>query len=499
MSSSEVGPTSNARPWMALTSAGAAASASRLLTWGADSGLRGGGGRAAGGDGSDAGAALGLGATVAIGIGGMVGGGIFAVLGLAAELARGATPIAFLLAGLVALATAYAYSKLSVAFPSRGGTVEFLTRAFGTGLGPGTLNVLLWVGYIVMLSLYAFAFGSYGATFLPAAWQGVAGHVLSTLAVLGFTALNIAGSSAVGRAEVWIVGTKLAVLGLFVVAGAATADPTRLAPSEWGAPLGLFAGGMVIFLAYEGFELIANAAEDVRDPKRTLPRAYHLAVGSVIVLYVAIAYVAIGNLGVDELVGSEDFALAAAARPFLGQAGFALIAFAALLSTGSAINATLYGGSRVSYMIAKEGELPEQFEHRVWSRPVEGLLITAAATVVVVNLLDLTSISTMGSAGFLLVFAAVNLAAFRLRAEAGARGWVCLVAAGLCLVALGALLVQVAQQEPERGLVLAALVGASFAVEWAYRSKTGRSLASTFMRGGRAGARAVRSLEPGGR
>ncbi len=416
----------------------------------------------------------------------MVGGGIFAVLGLAAELARGATPIAFLLAGVVALATAYSYSKLSVAFPSRGGTVEFLSRAFGTGILPGTLNVLLWVGYIVMLSLYAFAFGSYGATFLPAEWQTVGKHALATTAVLGFTALNVAGSSAVGRAEVYIVGTKLAVLSLFVVAGAWTADPARLAPSEWGAPLGLFAGGMVIFLAYEGFELIANAAEDVDRPERTLPRAYHIAVGSVILLYVAIAYVAIGNLGVDELVGSEDFALAAAARPFLGQAGFGLIAVAALLSTGSAINATLYGGSRVSYMIAKEGELPEQFEHRVWSRPVEGLLITAALTAVIVNTLDLTSISTMGSAGFLVVFAAVNLSAYKLRAQVHARGWLCLAAAALCSVALGALLLQVAQQDPERGLMLAALLGAAFLIEWAYRSRTGRALASTFVRGARA-------------
>ena len=110
---------------------------------------------------------IGLWGAVAIGVGGMVGGGIFAVLGLAVQLAHGGTPVAFALAGVVALLTAYSYARLSVAYPSRGGTVAFLDRAFGSGMFTGSLNVLLWLSYVVMLSLYAFAFGSYGATFLP--------------------------------------------------------------------------------------------------------------------------------------------------------------------------------------------------------------------------------------------------------------------------------------------------------------------------------------------
>ena len=105
---------------------------------------------------------LGLAAVVAIGVGGMVGGGIFAVLGLAVQLAHGGTAVAFALAGVVALLTTYSYAKLSVAYPSRGGTVTFLDRAFGAGMLTGSLNVLLWLSYVVMLSLYAVAFGGYG-------------------------------------------------------------------------------------------------------------------------------------------------------------------------------------------------------------------------------------------------------------------------------------------------------------------------------------------------
>lgn len=98
----------------------------------------------------------------AIGVGGMVGGGIFAVLGLSVDLTHGGAPAAFLIAGIVALVTSYSYARLSVAFPSQGGTVAFLDRAFGPGLLTGSMNILLWISYIVMLSLYAYAFGSYG-------------------------------------------------------------------------------------------------------------------------------------------------------------------------------------------------------------------------------------------------------------------------------------------------------------------------------------------------
>ncbi|MGV2830429.1 hypothetical protein [Myxosarcina sp. GI1(2024)] len=111
---------------------------------------------------------IGLLSVVAIGVGGMVGGGIFAVLGLSVQLARGGAPVAFFIAGIVALLTAYA--RLSVTFPSRGGTVTFLNKAFGTGAITGSLNILLLLSYVVMLSLYAAAFGSYGASFLPPGW-----------------------------------------------------------------------------------------------------------------------------------------------------------------------------------------------------------------------------------------------------------------------------------------------------------------------------------------
>ncbi len=412
---------------------------------------------------------LGFWAVAAIGVGGMVGGGIFAVLGLAVQLARGGAPVAFLVAGIVALLTSYAYARLSVAIPSRGGTVEFLNRAFGNGLFSGSLNVLLALSYVVMLSLYAHAFGSYAASFLPAAWRALGGHAAITLAVLVLTGLNFVGAGAVGEAEEWIVGLKIAILLVFVVLGSRSLDATALAPSAWASLGPLVAGGMIIFLAYEGFELIANAAEDVVAPARTLPRAFYASVAFVIVLYTAVAAVTVGNLSVGAIVAARDYALAEAARPFLGSGGFALIAIAAMLSTSSALNATLYGAARVSYIIARDGELPAFLEHKVWSRPVEGLLITAGLTLLTANLVDLSSIALIGSAGFLAAFAAVNAANVRLRAQTRSRGWVSALGCAACLAALAALIVERARTAPVQLLSLPAVAVLAVGIEAVFR------------------------------
>ncbi len=412
---------------------------------------------------------LGLLAVIAIGIGGMVGGGIFAVLGLAVQLARGGTPVAFALAGGVALLTTYSYAKLSVAYPSRGGTVTFLNRAFGAGMFTGSLNVLLWLTYVVMLSLYALAFGSYGATFLPVAWQTVGKHGLIGLCLITITALNLFSAGVIGRAENWIVGLKVAILLLFVCVGFADIKATQIAPASWSPPLQLAAGGMIIFLAYEGFELIANTAQDVRNVARTLPLAYYTAVGFVIALYVLVSLVTVGHLAVDKIVAAKDYALAEAARPFLGQSGFTLIAIAAMLSTASAINATLYGAARLSYCVARDGELPAELERKVWGKRIEGLLITSVLTLFVANAFDLTSISTVGSAGFLLIFAAVNIANARHAPNTKSHGWISAAGAVACLAALGALIWQTARTGPMKLLVLGAMVVLAVVVEGAFR------------------------------
>jgi hypothetical protein len=227
---------------------------------------------------------------------------------------------------------------------------------------------------------------------------------------------------------------------------------------------------MIIFVAYEGFELIANTGADIRKPERNLPLAFYISVGFVVLLYVAIAIVVVGNLPLGDIVNARDYALAEAAKPFLGQAGFTLIAVAALLSTFSAINATLYGSSRLCYTIAKEGELPAQLERQMWGAPAEGLVVTTVLALILANVADLSAISTLGSAGFLSVFAVVNAANYR---DEG--GWClgrALSALGVlaCTVAFGTMVWQSVGDNPSTAWVLAALFGGAGVLEVIYRT-----------------------------
>ncbi len=389
---------------------------------------------------------IGLIELIAIGVGGMVGGGIFAVLGLAVSLAQGGTPLAFLFAGILALLTSHSYVKMSIAFPDRGGTVNFINRGFGKSAFSGGINNLLWVSYIIMLSLYASAFGSYASNLIPIpAGVQLSFHLYATGIIVIATVINYFSVKIVGLIEDYAVVVKLIILLAFVVVGLYglknSSNIEQLYLSNWKKPISLLTGGMVIFVAYEGFELIANASPDVNNPKQNIPKAYYISVIFVILLYLVIAVVTIGSLPFQSIADAKDYALAEAARPLLGQLGFTLIGIAAMISTFSAINASLYGGSRVSYEIAEDDELPHEFTGKLWNHPV-GLIITSGLTLIVVNTVKLESISTAGSAGFILVFALVNLTSFRKAAEIKSNRFVSLSGFILGLISLAALLVQ---------------------------------------------------------
>ncbi|MCA9751630.1 MAG: amino acid permease, partial [Gemmatimonadetes bacterium] len=403
----------------------------------------------------------------------MVGGGIFAVLGTAVGLARGGTPIAFGIAGLLALLTSYSYAKLSVRYPNAGGTIVFLDRAFGIDLLTGSLNLALWLSYLVTIALYAAAFGSYALTFFPEpspVWR----HVLVSAAIVLPAAINVFNSDIVSESETVIVVLKLALLAVVIGAGAGSIDPSRLAPAAWAGPGQLVVAGMVIFVAYEGFELIANSAADVRHPTVTLPRAFFGCVAFVIVLYLLVAIVTVGSIDGETIARAKDYALAAAAKPALGQAGFVLVSVSALLATFSAVNATIYGNARLGFTLAKDGELPAELGRRVWNRPLGGVTLTAALSLLLANTVNLQSIAILGSASFLLLFAFVNAAGWKLAGEIRARRPICGIACLACFGALLALLAHTFRESPRDLLVFGGMLLGAVGFEWTYARVTGR-------------------------
>lgn len=424
-------------------------------------------------------ARLGTLSTLSIGIGGMVGGGIFAVTGLTVQVTRGAAPVAFLVAGVVALLTSYSYLRLTLRFPEEGGTVSFLNRAFGSGVLTGATNNLLLLSYVVLVSVYAYAFGSYGSSFLPEHQRGFWLHALISGVIVGLVVVNYFGARLVVRSENFFNSVKMILLVVFVAVGLATPmDWNRMSPQSYVTPMGLIAGSMLIFLNYEGFELIANASPDVRDRKRSLPVAYLGGVLVAMALYFLIVTVVVGHLGFAEIAAVSDYALSVAARDFMGRTGYVAIAVAALMATTSAINATFYGTGRLAYIIAKTGELPAELERTIRGQHFEGTLLTAALSLGIANWVPLESIATMGSAGFLLIFLAVNLANLRLARETGSRAWISGLGALATGTALVVLCVEVDENPATRNhlWILVGMIGLSLAIEWAYRAFTGREL-----------------------
>ncbi len=402
---------------------------------------------------------LGLIELISIGIGGMVGGGIFAVLGEAVSLAHGATALAFGVAGLVAILTAYSYAKLSVVYKSEGGTVTFIDKAFGDNILSGSINLMLWLSYLVTISLYATAFASYGETFFEHK-SLLLHHGLICFAIILPAIINLVSASFVGKSETVIVVIKVTLLIVVIVVGASYVNPHRLSPQNFGTPLSIVIAGMIIFVAYEGFELIANSAEDVKNPEINLPRAFYSSVLIVIILYVLISIITVGSVSEDKLMEAKDYALAIAAEPSMGHIGFILVSSAALLSTFSAINATIYGNARLGYIVAKDGKLPRALmdEHKESGVPFLGVLYTTILSLILANSIDLTEIAIIGSAGFLLIFFIVNISAYKLKKEINANKTILIISSIFSFLALLTLLIHTYNSNPKAIIIFSVFI-----------------------------------------
>jgi hypothetical protein len=241
----------------------------------------------------------------------------------------------------------------------------------------------------------------------------------------------------------------------------------RMSPAHWEAPLAIVTAGMVIFVAYEGFELIANAAEDIKEPEKNLPRAFFGSVVLVIILYILIAIITIGTVDEATLMKAKDYALAVAVKPALGHVGFVLVAIAALIATFSAINATIYGNSRLAYSLGIEGELP-MVDKKGVDNPKYGVVTTIILSLLMANLIDLTEIAIIGSASFLLVFSVTNLSALRLYKEIHGNRWFFLLAFISSSAALITLMVHTYHSNPNAVYIFVAFMVLSLLFELSY-------------------------------
>jgi amino acid transporter len=350
----------------------------------------------------------------AMGIGAMVGAGIFALLGQAALVAGGETYLAFLLGGVVAALSGYSYAKLATRYPDAGAITAYFDHAFETGHIAGTLSLIFLITLAATVAMVAKAFGAYAAPLVGGGTDIVWINGFASAIVILLTLLNIMGAGLVGKTELILVGIKLVILTTLMLAGGigmiGKPQVAHVAPGI----MGIVSSVGLTFFAYAGYGIIANAAGSVAHPERTIPRAIFLAIGVVVVLYVGLALVVLGSLSSSDIAQHANTAVADAAVPVLGHAGYVIVSAGALLATASAINAYVFSAMKTASALAQAGQLPQMFGRKVWRDGTSGLLLGIGGILLAVNVFNLDALAHIASATFLIIYLAVHVAHWRL-------------------------------------------------------------------------------------
>ncbi len=408
-----------------------------------------------------------------IGVGAMVGAGIFSLLGAAGEVAGAAVWLSFLIAGAIAMLQGYSFAKFGATYPSAGGMLEYVSRGFGEGHIAAITAWLVYSANAIVTAMVAVSFGSYASAMFTnesTSWA----KVFAVLVVIAMTAVNVIGSTVVARVQSLIVFVVVGILGFFAVVTIANMDPSLLAPSGYPGVREIVSSVALTFFAFLGFGVVTFTAKDLADPSRQLPRAMFLALGIATVVYVAIALGVFGTLSVQEVIASGPTAIAVAAKPTLGDAGYWLMSVTALFATAGATNAGLYPAPGLCEHLSSRGQFPPVMGGKVRDTASNGLLIAAVAIVVMVLFFDLSAIASIGSAVALMIFALVTAAHLRVWRETGARPWILVLALTVIVVTLLTFIFTTLIHEPASMVTLLAILAVSVGLDLGWTRRRDR-------------------------
>jgi amino acid transporter len=368
-------------------------------------------------------------------------------------------------------AAGYSFAKLGARYPSAGGLLEYVAKATGNGHFTGVTAWLTYSANAIVTAMVAVSFGSYAASTFAGENQAWI-KVFAALIIVVMTGVNIVGSRLVANAQTVIVYVVLGILSVFAVVTLVNITPSLLAPSKYPSFQDIISSVALTFFAFLGFGIITFTAKDLAKPSRQLPRAMYLALGIATVIYIAIALGVFGTLTVEKVISSGGTAIAVAAEPTLGRAGYWLMTVTALFATAGATNAGLYPAQGLSERLAETGQFPPLMARKLGGRASNGLLIQAAACLVmavVFKLDSIASIASIGSAVALVVFTMITAAHMRIRAETGAK----LPVLVLAVVAAGAVFVTFVFttliHEPASIVTLAGILVLSVALDYGWK------------------------------
>jgi basic amino acid/polyamine antiporter, APA family len=353
---------------------------------------------------------LGLLDAVGVGFGAIVGAGIFVVTGVAAGVAGPAFLVGLLIAAIAATCNALSSAQLAAEYPQSGGTYEYGYRV----LNP-------WAGFVagwMFLSSKIAAAGTVAlglAGYLDALIPGLHPRALAVGAILTFTVLNYFGVRRSSRANLAIVAVSLGALLVFVVGGIAAFDAANLRPFAPAGWRGAMEAAAILFFAYTGYARIATLAEEVHEPRRTIPRAIVITIAGAVLLYFAVAVVAVGAVGADALAATAaplHVAAQAFPVPWLATA----VAVGGVTAMLGVILSQLLGLSRMGFAMARRGDLPAWLEyvHPRYGVPGRAVLLIGAAAAIVAATGTLRGVASAASFTILLYYWIANLAALRM-------------------------------------------------------------------------------------
>jgi len=347
----------------------------------------------------------------AIGIGAIIGAGIFVVLGIAVGYAGPAVIVSMVIAGTVALFTALSFAELGSAIPKQGGTYEYAYEMVSPFAA--FISGCMWLfgqtmaGAAVSLGL---------ASYVVAIFPSLSLKIVAVSAALILTSLNLVGTKHSATVNNILVVVKILILCLFVGFGIFQVKSQNYSPFAPNGIVGILQGAGFIFFAYIGFGRIAALGEEVKNPKRTLPLAILFALAISVVVYVATGLVATGLQNYRILAGSGS-PLAEAARATGSSTLVATIALGAIIATVSVLLTNLIGLSRVSFAMARNGQLPKSLAsvHSKLGTPYVSILITGALMAILVSVADLRETAAITSFSLLSTHIILHVSAIRLR------------------------------------------------------------------------------------
>jgi amino acid transporter len=402
---------------------------------------------------------------VALGIGSMVGAGIFALLGEAAIMAGSAVWLSFLAAGIIALLSGYSFVQLGIKYPSRGGIVEYLVRAYGTGRFSGGCSILFYIAQLIGMAMVSLAFGKYAAKLIGIeanlfVWE----RVLASALVLGLTVLTLAGSKAIAKVQRVIVIANLILLGVFVILLSNYVEVARYSVDTWPTAKPIFGSLALTFFAFTGFAVISNAAERMANPTRDLPRAMYGAIGIVIALYLGLSLAVAGAVDKAQLMSSGPMLLVDAAQMAFGDVGVKILLISAVIATVTCINGGLFGVTQITFSLAVHGQLPSRFQ-RDLRASTHGLTISAVVALIMINFMTLTTVASLGSATSLLVYSLVNFGAFRLLKDGSSSRTLISLSVIACIVAILIWIMYTLETSPKSLGIFLSFIVVAFAAE----------------------------------